>query len=635
MSCGALPGMLVWPRVVPNRFLLLLYLVLVAYPWPSSTQPTSATGVVAEGEVPDPIAVMPFNNLNQDPELAWLAAGMSEAMLSDLRSEGMRVVMRDTLSTAMAEMALQDVRVVDESSAARVGKLVGARTMVFGGFQTAAGRIRITARFVEVETSLVLDAAMVTGPITDILSLQDEIVSKLLGREVRPSVAVVTAEPGRPAKRQAATGSGTGADRPAGDEPSTAADRTTAGSTRLPEAGDREKSAISSRSDRAAVEQSDAVKHLPPAEEASARAPRDGEATLAAYRSFSMSLSATTTAQQRSLLEEAMNLDPEFHYARHALADLEQRMEHYRKVLRERLSAQQRDLREKLEKAEYEHHPMELMGYFGMLFGQYMTNSLWYTALQDLDWLEEVQWPEEASAMLEDHIAYYRFMILNQLKRTDEALRLGEDYLRERTDGQFYQQIEREMSRIIDSRRDMLDKLEELPEALDEIEEEQEKIRERFESAESSFEEVDEQHRRLLAELSDLEEETAEHRRATVNARAAERRRDMLQRNMQNAREAHGRLVQRRCVVLMRHKAYRQAAQYCGEAADEVHSLGIADPDEMSRSLRYQQLIAYFHSGDFRSAIDAGQVITEGLEPRDTWVRNVESMLRSIPADTP
>ncbi len=619
MSIGSRPI----PRGSVASRLLVASLLLALAPLPSSTQQTSATGRVAEGNVPDPIAVMPFNNLNQDPDLEWLSLGMSETILSDLRSEGMRVVMRDTLSTAIAEMALQGVRVVDESSAAQIGRLVGARTMVFGGYQTAAaGQVRITARFVEVETSLVLDAAMATGPLTNILALQDEIVSKLLGREVRPPVAVATVGTEAPEERQPTA-------RPAGARPPTAADQATAAPTRP----------TSSRQGRKAVEQDDGVRseeeRPDPRGAATTRAPRDGAATLAAYRSFAMSLSAATTSQQRSLLQEAMRLDPEFHYARQALGELERRMEHYRAVLQERLSAQQRELRKKLEKAEYEHHPMELMGHFGMLFGQYMSNRLWYTALEDLDWLEGLEWPEEAGPMLEDHIAYYRFMVLNQLKRTDEALELGEDYLRERAGGQFYQQMEREMSRIIDSRRDMLDRLEELPEALEEIQKEQEKVRERFESAEASFKEADEQHRRLLAELPSLEEGTAEHRRVSIDLRSAENRRDRFERNMRNAREAHGRLVQRRCIVLMRHKAYRQAAQYCGDAAREVHSLGIADPDEMARSLRYQQLIAYFHLGDFRSAIDTGDIITEGLEPRASWVRSVDQMLRSIPADTP
>ncbi len=293
----------------------------------------SATGRVAEGSVPEPIAVMPLRNINEDPELDWLAAGMSETMLSDLRAAGKSIVMRDALNTAIAEMALQGIRPTDESTAASIGRLVGAKTMVFGGYQTAAGQIRITARFVEVETSVVLDAAMVTGPINNVLALQDQIVARLLGRP-EPEQVVASIEPGphRPRDR---------------------GERRRLRETKAPTKKARPPTVTKPPADSVTETVGEKAVTTTATSEPPSPPRADPAATFAAYRSFSLSLEATSSAQQRRLLEQAIGHDPSFDYAKEALAALERRMQHYREVIRDRLDDRIRELREQLERKDY------------------------------------------------------------------------------------------------------------------------------------------------------------------------------------------------------------------------------------------------------------------------------------------
>jgi TolB-like protein len=131
-----------------------------------------------------PIAVLPFRALGDSPK--WLESGIAETMIADLRRGHVAVVERSQLEKAVAEMAVTDV---DPATAARVGKLVGARTIVVGGVQSAGGKLRLTARFVDVESGVVQEAATATGPVEHIFALQDELVDKLLGKPVasRPS----------------------------------------------------------------------------------------------------------------------------------------------------------------------------------------------------------------------------------------------------------------------------------------------------------------------------------------------------------------------------------------------------------------------------------------------------------------
>ncbi len=133
--------------------------------------------------VEGPVAVMPFKNLNGDARLDWLRVGMAESMASDLgRSGRVGVVERGQIDRALAEIALGALRQAqDERDAARLGKLVGARTVIVGAFQSAGKEVRLSARFVTVETGVVAGAAKVTGPLDDVFRLQDQVVEKLLG----------------------------------------------------------------------------------------------------------------------------------------------------------------------------------------------------------------------------------------------------------------------------------------------------------------------------------------------------------------------------------------------------------------------------------------------------------------------
>ena len=159
---------------------------------------TAAAIVVLAAPAPrtlsQPVAVMPFKNLNDDAALSWLSKGIAETMVSDLKRTGkVRVVERDQLDRALTEILLQGAKPAEDSTAAQVGKLVGAKTMVIGSYQKAGSELRINARFVEVETGVVLDSAKTTGPVTKVFALQDEVVDRLLGGE-KPAA--------RPARRE-------------------------------------------------------------------------------------------------------------------------------------------------------------------------------------------------------------------------------------------------------------------------------------------------------------------------------------------------------------------------------------------------------------------------------------------------
>lgn len=133
--------------------------------------------------VPGPVAVMPFKNLGGDAALDWMSGGIADTMVSDLRRSKVAVVERDQIARALGEILAQTAAGAEVSTATRVGKLVGARTVVVGGYQQAGAQLRINARFVDVETGVVREAAKATGAASDPFAVQDLVVDQLLARK--------------------------------------------------------------------------------------------------------------------------------------------------------------------------------------------------------------------------------------------------------------------------------------------------------------------------------------------------------------------------------------------------------------------------------------------------------------------
>ena len=127
---------------------------------------------------PSTVAVMPFRDLAADSK--FIGEAIRETVMSDLRQlGGLRVVERASLDRVLAEqkLAQKDLEVGD---AVRVGKVLGAQLMVIGAYQKLAPQVRLTARFIKVETSEVIGTAKVDGSQREFLRLQDRVTSALL-----------------------------------------------------------------------------------------------------------------------------------------------------------------------------------------------------------------------------------------------------------------------------------------------------------------------------------------------------------------------------------------------------------------------------------------------------------------------
>jgi tetratricopeptide (TPR) repeat protein len=135
------------------------------------------------------VAVSEFRTQGLPPDQAWLGRGFSDAAVSRLsKGRAVRVVEREALDQLTAELKLQRSSMVDERSAVRMGRLLGARIFVFGSISALEDEVVARARIVSVERGEVLDTVESIGSRRALLTLQRD-----LGQKVASALAIEAA----------------------------------------------------------------------------------------------------------------------------------------------------------------------------------------------------------------------------------------------------------------------------------------------------------------------------------------------------------------------------------------------------------------------------------------------------------
>lgn len=137
---------------------------------------------VAQESVPPTLAVLDLKDggsMGPDvQDLSNLGAGLAMMLTTEMmRNPRATLVERDQIKQLVAEQGLTLSGMVDAATAIEVGKLLGARYMLFGTYTDVMSRLRIDVRVVEVETGRLRQAKEVTRPREDVF----ESVAELAG----------------------------------------------------------------------------------------------------------------------------------------------------------------------------------------------------------------------------------------------------------------------------------------------------------------------------------------------------------------------------------------------------------------------------------------------------------------------
>jgi TolB-like protein len=139
--------------------------------------------VVAQDDTRPTVAVLPFVNSAigaANAELAPLSKGIADLLITDLaQNPAIRVVERENIASILAEQNLARDGRVDDATAARIGKLLGARHIVTGSFVTdRSGTMVITIKSVDTESGRIEYSDMHRDRTDNFLALVSTVAEK-------------------------------------------------------------------------------------------------------------------------------------------------------------------------------------------------------------------------------------------------------------------------------------------------------------------------------------------------------------------------------------------------------------------------------------------------------------------------
>jgi adenylate cyclase len=133
------------------------------------------------------IAVLPFENMSDDPGQEYFADGMVEEIITALsRFKWLFVIARNSSFTFKGKAV--DIK--------EVGRRLGVRYVLEGSVRKASGKVRITAQLIDAVTGTHLWADRFERDLTDVFALQDEVtlavVSAIQPKLLQTEIAMAT-----------------------------------------------------------------------------------------------------------------------------------------------------------------------------------------------------------------------------------------------------------------------------------------------------------------------------------------------------------------------------------------------------------------------------------------------------------
>jgi TolB-like protein len=130
------------------------------------------------------IAVLPFNNMSNDPEQEYFADGIVEDIITALSHiKQWRVVARNSSFVYKGQSV--DIRDVAEK--------LGVRYVLEGSVRKGGNRVRITGQLIDAESGMHLWANRFDGDLEDIFELQDKVTESVVGA-IEPSLRMAEIE---------------------------------------------------------------------------------------------------------------------------------------------------------------------------------------------------------------------------------------------------------------------------------------------------------------------------------------------------------------------------------------------------------------------------------------------------------
>lgn len=148
--------------------LILLFVVMLLF--------AGCSGITPRSSGPPGVAVWDLEDLTAEGQLTHAGELLAAQITDTLGKQGKYVVVeRSRLIRILEEQQLSASSLADRQTQLRLGELIGARYMVFGGYLTIGGSVRIDIRLVEVETGRISKAVKKVVASPDLQNLLDAV----------------------------------------------------------------------------------------------------------------------------------------------------------------------------------------------------------------------------------------------------------------------------------------------------------------------------------------------------------------------------------------------------------------------------------------------------------------------------
>ena len=160
-------------------FPIFFFLGCAAAPEPVAREKSTPPDMQA----PRTLAIFPFenNSVTDSKQYAPLSKGLSAMLITDLNNNTgtLQLIERDKIESLLKEIVLSQGGSVDESTAIRAGKILGAQSIAFGSFMVLGEQVRMDVRIIKVETGELIIAESTTGSRDDFMELESKLASKI------------------------------------------------------------------------------------------------------------------------------------------------------------------------------------------------------------------------------------------------------------------------------------------------------------------------------------------------------------------------------------------------------------------------------------------------------------------------
>jgi TolB-like protein len=131
------------------------------------------------------IAISYFDNTSGITKYNSLSKGIADMLITDLsKIDGISIVEREKLEKLLHEIKLGQSKYFDPSTAQKLGKGLGAKSILTGSFYFIDNTMRIDARLINVENGAIILAEQVTGSQSDFFSLHRKLAT-LLTKQIK------------------------------------------------------------------------------------------------------------------------------------------------------------------------------------------------------------------------------------------------------------------------------------------------------------------------------------------------------------------------------------------------------------------------------------------------------------------